>query len=209
MRHTKIKLVAITLFYLSLNGLYAQTVKDFEGSLYKTVTIGKQVWLAENLNTTHYRNGDPIPEAKTTAEWEDCYKKEKGAWCYYNNDPSNGKKYGRLYNWYAVNDSRGLAPSGWHVPSDKEWQTLTATLGGESVAFSKLKSTTGFSAISGGHRYYKDNSFYKIGEVGFWWSSTKADTYKAWYTALHFGYSQVGRDNGGMNTGFSIRCIMN
>jgi len=207
MRQAKINLVAVTLFCLSLTGINAQTAKDYDGSLYKTVSIGKQVWLAENLKTTHYRNGDPIPEAKTSLEWEDCYKKEKGAWCYYNNDPTNGKKYGKLYNWYAVNDSRGLAPVGMHIPSHKEWQTLITNIGGESVAFPKLKSSTGFAALPGGERYYKDCSFLKNGEIGFWWSSTKEDTYNAWYHALHFGYSQVGSDNGGMNTGFSIRCV--
>ena len=86
------------MFILSFTGLNAQTTKDIDGAVYKTVTIGEQVWLAENLNTAHYRNGDLIPEIKTTAEWEDCYKKWKGAWCYYNNDPANGKKYGKLYN---------------------------------------------------------------------------------------------------------------
>jgi len=120
MKQQKIKLVLICLFFLSSFGVHAQSVKDIDGNVYKTVTIGNQVWLTENLNTTHYRNGDPIPEVKTAAEWEDCYRKEKGAWCYYNNNPSNGKKYGKLYNWYAVNDSRGIAPVGTHVPSKKE-----------------------------------------------------------------------------------------
>jgi uncharacterized protein (TIGR02145 family) len=191
MKQQKIKLVLICVFFLSSFGVHAQSVKDIDGNVYKTVTIGNQVWLTENLNTTHYRNGDPILEVKTAAEWEDCYRKEKGAWCYYNNDPSNGKKYGKLYNWYAVNDSRGLAPVGMHVPSKKEWQTLISTLGGESVAFSKIKSSTGFSAFPGGERYYKDCSFYKMDEIGFWWSATNEDTYNAWYQAVHFGYSQV------------------
>lgn len=209
MRHKDLIIFTVTLFYLSLDGLNAQTVKDFDGNSYKTGKIGSQVWMSENLNVIHFRNGDPIPEAKTAAEWEECYKKEKGAWCYYNNDPSNGKKYGRQYNWYAVNDPRGLAPSGSHIPSNKEWQTLITTFGGESVAFSKMKSLTGFAALAGGQRYFKDCSFYSNGEIGFWWSSTKEDTYNAWYQAVHFGLSQVGKDNGGMNTGMSVRCVIN
>ena len=94
-----------------------------------------------------------------------------------------------------------------HIPTQKEWQTLISDLGGKSVAFTKMKSTNGFSALPGGERWFEDCSFYKIGEIGFWWSSTKEDSYNAWYQAMHFGYSQVGSDNGGMNTGFSVRCI--
>ena len=176
---------------------------------FKSITIGTQQWMTENLDVGVFRNGEPIPEAKTNDQWEAAYKNEKAAWCYYDNNPSNGKRFGRLYNWYAVNDPRGLAPAGWHVPTDKEWQTLTDQLGGQSVAFSKLKSSSGFFALPGGERYYKDCSFYKIDEIGFWWSATKEDTYNAWYLALHFGLSQVGRDNGGMNTGFAVRCVKN
>ena len=108
MGYKKFNLTCIILLLFILTELNAQTIKDFDGNVYKTVTIGEQVWLLENLNTSHYRNGDPIPEVKTKSEWADCSKKEKGAWCYYSNDPINGKKYGKLYNWYAVNDSRGL-----------------------------------------------------------------------------------------------------
>lgn len=208
MKNFKINLIAITLFFPFFNLINAQTMKDFEGNDYKTVTIGNQVWISENLNTTHYRNGDLIPEVKTSTEWEEYYKKGKGAWCYYNNDLSNGQKYGKLYNWYAVNDPRGLAPSGMHIPTRKEWQTLITNLGGESSAFSKLKSSLGFSALAGGHRYFKDCSFNSVGVIGFWWSSTKEDTWSAWYQAVHFGYSQVGSDNGGMNTGMSVRCVV-
>jgi uncharacterized protein (TIGR02145 family) len=208
MKTLKIIPIVMTLFCMSGNGLFEQIIKDFEGKEYKTITIGNQVWLSENLNTTHYRNGDLIPEVKTSTEWEECYQKGKGAWCYYNNDPANGQKFGKLYNWYAVNDPRGLPPGGTHIPTNKEWQSLITNLGGMSSAFPKLKSSSGFAALPGGERYYKDCSFYKMGEIGFWWSSTKEDTYNAWYHAVHFGYSQVGTDNGGMNTGFSVRCVV-
>jgi len=106
-----------------------------------TVKIGNQVWMAENLNVEKFRNGDPIPEAKTDEEWEKAGKNEEPAWCYYDNDPSNGTKYGKLYNWYAVNDPRGLAPEGWKISSDEEWSVLSTYLGGEEVAGGKMKST--------------------------------------------------------------------
>ena len=185
----------------------------------KTVTIGTQVWMAENLDTGTFRNGEPIPEATTAEQWEEAYKNERAAWSYYENDPSNGKKFGRLYNWYAVNDPRGLAPAGWHVPSDVEWATLVDFLGGADVAGTKMKAasgwngggsgnnSSGFGGLPGGHRYYKDAGFYHNGNIGFWWSSTKNDRWNAWYHALHYSYTLAGRDNGGMNTGFSVRCV--
>jgi uncharacterized protein (TIGR02145 family) len=174
---------------------------------FKTVVIGNQEWMAENLRVSTFRNGEPIPEARTAAEWEAAYKNERAAWCYYNNDPKNGEKFGKLYNWYAVSDPRGLAPSGWHVPTDKEWQTLIDSSGGVRVAFARLKAQDGFAAQPAGARYYKDASFNHLSTVGFWWSATRQDKWNAWYHALHFGYSQVGRDNGGMNTGHSVRLV--
>jgi len=188
---------------------------------FKTVTIGTQQWMAENLNVDTFQNGEPIPEAKTNAEWEAAYTNEAAVWSYYNNDPANGKKFGKLYNWYAVNDPRGLAPTGWHVPSDKEWTILVNYLGGENAAGLKMKSSTGwngggsgnnssgFTGLPGGERLYEDAGFYSSGDIGFWWSSTNNDKWNAWYRALHKSYTLAGRDNGGMNTGFSVRCVKN
>jgi uncharacterized protein (TIGR02145 family) len=110
---------------------------------YKSVKIGAQTWMAENLNVSSFRNGDPIPEAKTKEEWEKAGKDGKPAWCYYENDQKNGIKYGKLYNWYAVNDTRGLAPAGWHIPTDAEWTTLENQLGDD--AGKKMKSTSGWN----------------------------------------------------------------
>lgn len=93
-----------------------------------SIKIGTQTWAVKNLDVTTFRNGDIIPEAKTNEEWKKSGDEQKPAWCYYNNDPANGEKYGKLYNWYAVNDPRGLAPEGWHIPTDAEWTTLTAYL---------------------------------------------------------------------------------
>ena len=186
---------------------------------FKTVTIGAQVWMAENLNVDTFANGEAIPEAKTKAEWDAAYKNTAPAWSYYNNDPANGPKYGRLYNWYAVNDPRGLAPAGWHVPTDQEWTALTSFLGGENTAAPKMKSaagwkgtgsgsnSSGFNGLPGGERLYEDAAFYSVGEIGFWWSATKNDQWNAWYRALHYMYTLAGRDNGGMNTGFSVRLL--
>ncbi len=111
---------------------------------YKSVKIGNQTWMAENLNVSTFRNGDPIPQAKTNEEWEKAGKDGRPAWCYYENDPKNGAKYGKLYNWHAVNDSRGLAPTGWHIPTDAEWTTLDNQLG--DAAGKKMKSTSGWDS---------------------------------------------------------------
>lgn len=173
----------------------------------KTTTVGTQQWMAENLNVSTFRSGDPIPEAKTTADWLAAYRSESPAWCYYNNDPTNGEKFGKLYNWYAVNDPRGLCPTGWHIPTDQEWQSLVTAYGGMSAAFDKLKKADGFAARAAGARWFKDASFNHMGVITFWWSASKNDKWNAWYHAMHFGLRQVGRDNGGMNTGHSVRCM--
>jgi uncharacterized protein (TIGR02145 family) len=116
----------------------------------QTVSIGKQVWMTKNLNVDKFRNGDPIPQAKTATEWKAAGENKQPAWCYYDNDPANGAKYGKLYNWYAVNDSRGLAPAGYHIPSDAEWTALTDYLGGYEVAGKKMKSTSGWQSFTSG-----------------------------------------------------------
>ena len=109
---------------------------------FKSVKIGTQTWMTENLNVSTFRNGDPIPEAKTEEEWESAHINDQPAWCYYDNNPANGTKYGKLYNWHAVIDSRGLTPEGWHVPSDAEWTALESNLGDD--AGNKMKSKSGW-----------------------------------------------------------------
>lgn len=108
---------------------------------YVVVKIGTQEWLAENLNVHHFRNGEIIPEATTREEWKEAGENEQPVWCYYNNDPENGKNYGKLYNWFAVNDPRNICPEGWHVSTDDEWTILTNYLGGEDIAAGKLKES--------------------------------------------------------------------
>jgi uncharacterized protein (TIGR02145 family) len=111
---------------------------------FKSVKIGTQTWMTENLNVERFRNGDLISQAKTNEEWERAGKNKQPAWCYYDNDPKNGAKYGKLYNWYAVNDPRGLAPAGCHIPSADEWTTLGDQLGSDPGK--KMKSTSGWNS---------------------------------------------------------------
>lgn len=184
----------------------------------KEVTIGKQVWMTQNLNVDKFRNGDPIPEAKTEEEWGKAGKNGEPAWCYYNNNPDNGDRYGKLYNWYAVNDPRGLAPEGWKIPSDEDWSRLTDFLGGESVAGTKMKSTdfwaesgngtneSGLSGLPGGYRL-GNGTFGTIGEGGYWWSSTEDGTANAWNRNLYYDNGVVLRNYNFKKHGFSVRCL--
>ena len=110
----------------------------------QTVTIGNQTWTTKNLDVATFRNGDAIPQAKTNEEWSAAGENKQPAWCYYDNDVKNGPKYGKLYNWYAVNDARGLAPAGWHIPTDEEWTVLSTFLGGEDGAGIKMKMSPVF-----------------------------------------------------------------
>jgi uncharacterized protein (TIGR02145 family) len=131
---------------LSLIMLLFCSLEHISGA--QTVTIGTQVWMTKNLDVTKFRNGDPIPEANTVEEWVKAGENKQPAWCYYENNPANGTKYGKLYNWYAVNDPRGLAPVGYHVPSDAEWTRLKDFLG--SDAGKKIKNTSGWNSYKEG-----------------------------------------------------------
>jgi uncharacterized protein (TIGR02145 family) len=191
---------------------------DFTLTSATEVTIGTQIWMTKNLDVENYRNGDSIPEVRDTSTWAAL---TTGAWCYYENNSAYGITYGKLYNWYAVNDSRGLAPSGWHVPTDAEWSTLTTYLGGVSVAGGKLKESgtthwqspnTGatnescISALPGGYRY-GNGSFYGIGNYGSWWSSSELDTSYAWNRYLYYNDANIRRYNFSKEAGFSVRCV--
>jgi uncharacterized protein (TIGR02145 family) len=184
---------------------------------YTIVKIGKQVWMSENLETSTYRNGDSVRFALTNEEWVEAARNKEGAWCYYNNYEQNGKTYGKLYNWYAVNDSRGLAPEGYHIPSDAEWTILTDYLGGEKIAGFKMKSKDGwqnngngdnssrFNGLPGGYRY-GNGTFENIGEDGYWWSSTKFG-YDAFARYLYCYTSPVYRYQTSKEKGFSVVCL--
>ena len=119
-------------------------------SFTQSVTIGTQTWTTKNLDISTFRNGDAIPQAKTDEEWEAAGENKQPAWCYYENNTANGTKYGKLYNWYAVVDTRGLAPAGYHIPTDEEWTVLSTFLGGEAVAGKKMKSSSDWDSYTTG-----------------------------------------------------------
>ncbi len=206
------------------------TVIDIDGNIYNTVKIGEQWWMAENLKVTHYRNGDGISNVTGGTTWAGL---TTGAYCEYNNDINNVATYGRLYNWYAVNDARNLAPAGWHVASDEEWKQLEMYLGmsqaqADSVEWrgsnegGKLKETgtthwsspntgatnvSGFSALPTGSRY-DDGNYGGIGVYAGFWTSTESSSNGAWNRSLYYLYSGVHRFYGhDQRFGFSVRCI--
>lgn len=192
--------------------------QDQEGNHFEAVKIGSQVWIAENLNVSTFRNGDLIPEARTLEEWVKAGNKGQPVWCYYDNDPENGIKFGKLYNGYAVDDPRGLAPEGWRIPEDEDWIILSEFLGGVDFAGDKLKSDnhwqeqgngnneSGFNALPGGYRY-GDGHFGFIGYFSYWWASGDPDNQYAWGRGLGYSYYDIHRDFLHKNGGFSIRCI--
>ena len=205
------------------------TVTDVDGNVYHTVQIGSQTWMLENLKTTKYRNGDPIPTVTDDAIWKTL---TTGAHCNYNNDAATASKYGKIYNWYAVNDSRNIAPTGWHVASDLEWSTLESFAAanlGTSGSVPKILATktdwasstsagaigndltknnsSGFSGLPGGSRFGLDGSYYAVGNLGTWWSSSVYDAINGWGRGLYYDYNTVDRSYIGKKTGCSVRCI--
>lgn len=202
-------------------------VTDIDGNLYHTVNIGGQVWMVENLTVTKYRNGDPIPNITDDNEWS---IQTEGAYCNYNNDESTDKKFGKLYNWLAVTDSRNIAPEGWHIPSDAEWLSLenyiaahfgsspnvakalaaatewTIFSEGGSVGKDLTKNnSSGFTALPGGYRL--NGKFNKIGDYSGWWSSTESAENNAWIRVLFFSYNNLATIYHDKANGFSVRCI--
>lgn len=180
------------------------------------IQIGTQIWMTRNLNVSRYRNGDPIPQVTDPTQWASL---TTGAWCYYQNSLANGRVYGKLYNWFAVNDPRGLAPVGYHIPSNNELNTLITFLGGVTVAGGKMKATTGwsspnigatnsssFSALPGGICNY-DGPYDFIGDEGDWWSSTADTSVLAWSLVLFSENASAERSNDSKKNGFSVRCV--
>lgn len=194
------------------------TVTDIDGNVYHTITIGTQTWMVENLKTTRYNDGTPIPDGSDPDEWPYL---TTDAYCWYGNDSlTYGPTYGALYNWYAVNTGK-LCPAGWHVPDESDWNTLITYLGGENVAGGKLKETgtihwfdpnegatneTGFTALPGGSRWDYD-TYNFINYVGYWWSADQDDADYAWYRQIINNYSGAYSNSTEKYRGLSVRCI--
>jgi uncharacterized protein (TIGR02145 family) len=213
--------------FTTLASIYMAT--DIDGNIYHTVTLGTQVWMADNLKVTHYRYGNAIPKATEGTTWASL---TTGAFCEYNNDVGNAAAYGRLYNWYAVINSHSIAPAGWHMPSDAEWKQLEMYLGMSQAEADligwrgtdeggKLKeggyahwnspntgatNESGFSGLPGGYRDY-DGDYVHIGNVAYFWSATEDYTYHPLVRALFYCYSEVGRYSYYKQSGFSVRCV--
>lgn len=213
-------IIVITLM-TSVSNILAEKTADIEGGTNKTVTIGNQVWMQENLNVTKFRNGDIIRQAQTNEEWNDAGANGEAVWCYYNNDPVHGKKYGKLYNWFAVHDPRGLAPLGWHIPTDKEWAMAVSALGGEIIAGGKMKyngisqwqspnvggdNSSNFNALPSGMRGI-GGKFNFIGESGYFWTRSEYSPSTAWYRVINHHLPTVVRSSEEKVDGLSVRCI--
>jgi uncharacterized protein (TIGR02145 family) len=184
--------------------------------LSQTVSIGTQVWSSENLDVSHFRNGDPIKEAKTQEEWDIADKNEEPAWCYYDNDFTNGYKNGKLYNWYAVSDPRGLAPNGFHIPSDSDWNVLTKYLGGADIAGRKMKSTVDWNENGNGtneSQFFAYPSgargimFCTFGYHTGWWSIDEKGINDASFRDLSYNGTGIYTRYQNKGFGLSVRCI--
>lgn len=197
------------------------------------VKIGNQIWTKKNLDVDVFRNGDSILQVKSYLQWSEAIDSKKPAWCYYEYDVANGKKWGKLYNWFAVNDQRGLAPVGWHIPSDKDWDLLTYNLGGADNAGDKMKITnewegynetnddgesigefrsdsatneSGFSAYPGGGNTYRGLCI-SGNDRAYWWSSTKDEDDNPIYRLIYATYSDLDRSVNTECRGASVRCL--
>ena len=207
--------------------------QEYQGYDYETVQIGERCWFTENLRSENYKNGDAIPAGLNDLEWD--FSPPSGAVAVYGEgisscDPTtipdgdvcdeswSLSEYGRLYNWHAVEDARGLCPDGWHVPTDGEWTVMTDHLGGDSVAGHQMKTTygwwggghgtnsSGFSGLPGGFRGF-NGSFIGAGGYGIWWSSSAGSNESAWYRSMDSDFEEVSRSDGNRGAGFSVRCI--
>lgn len=205
-------------FYYYKSGVWLRLINE---TTYPSVTICAQLWMDKNLDVTTYRNGDPIPYVTDQTVWTAL---TTGAWCYYNNDPSTNATYGKLYNWYALNDPRGLAPAGWHVATDAEWNTLSTCLGGETVAGGKMKVTgtstwaspnsnatnsSGFAALPGGIRIHGTSNFFvDLTYFSHFWSATEVNSTQAISRFIINSSGDITPYSGFLKSfGLSVRCL--
>jgi uncharacterized protein (TIGR02145 family) len=207
-------LAALSLLVSSCNNV----LTDIDGNRYDAVKIGDQVWMSSNLNVTRFRNGDSIPEAVSKEDWIKYGQEGRPAYCVIQNMNSAGIKYGKLYNWFAVVDPRGLAPKGWHIPSDEEWTSLTDYLGGGVAAAMRMRvvnsydgknsDEAGFSGLPGGARALNGN-FYGFESFGYWWSGTESVGHTAWMRVLDYNIVDINSLCYNKICGLSVRCIRN
>ncbi|HUX56503.1 MAG TPA: fibrobacter succinogenes major paralogous domain-containing protein [Bacteroidales bacterium] len=218
MQQKKIILFLLILFCIGLKGLHAQTVTDIDGNIYLTITIGKQVWMAENLKTTKFNYGTAILLVTDNNAWKEL---KTPAYCWFNNDIENKELFGALYNWYTVNTKK-LCPKGWHVPTKTDWATLVTYLGGQSMAGNKLKekgtahweildnrvtNEFDFTALPGGLRI-ASGVFPTFGNsYAVWWMATEKDPVVAWNYGLYFRSSKLFSGFDKKVNGFSVRCL--
>ncbi|MBI5539606.1 MAG: T9SS type A sorting domain-containing protein [Bacteroidia bacterium] len=213
----KIFLLLIGLAFFTFKN-NAQTISDIDGNVYNTVVINNRIWMQENLKVTKYRDGTIIPNVTINSSWANL---STGAYCDYNNVPTNSISYGRLYNWYTVNDIHGICPDGWYVPTDEDWGSLLSFLGGDSFSGGLLKETgtvhwtspntgatnaSGFTALPAGTRYI-DGVFGLIGSQGRFWSSTEYNITQAWWLILTNSSAASNKSYNVKTYGVSIRCI--
>lgn len=210
---------------LMLTSWMNEVKRSDEPIAFKEVIIGNQTWMSENLSVTTFRNGDTIPEARSVAEWKSYLRKKEPAWCYFNNDRNYNSTYGKLYNYYAIRDSRGLAPKNWKIPSSDDWEVLFNYLGGKRNAGGQLKSTegwrnggngsnaSGFNALPGGSRglalITTNHGFSRNGSTCVWWSSTRvARSFEMIAYSLNFKNYKVStfRETF-ISDGYSVRCV--
>jgi uncharacterized protein (TIGR02145 family) len=194
------------------------TVTDIDSNIYKTIKIGKQTWMVENLKVAHYQNGDPLPNVIYIKNWDTLIT---GAFCEYNNFPANGKTFGKLYNWYAVHDNRNIAPTGWHVADMDDWDTLRKFLGDSKDLGGKIKETgfshwlkpntgatneTGFTALPGGYRNEGGN-YYDASYSARFWTNTDFPGHGAHMLLLYADQNVLINGNNDKKSALSVRCI--
>jgi uncharacterized protein (TIGR02145 family) len=219
-----------TVIFVDTVAVPPDAVADIDGNIYSTVVIGSQRWMSENLRTSFYANGDPIPYVPGETQWASLIT---GAWSNYDTDAAYDTHYGKLYNWYTVVDPRNVCPTGWHIPTDADWMELEQTLGvpvsdldhigfrgAAANAGGQLKAvmlwdapntgandSTGFSAFPGGVRATDGTVFNFIGSAGWWWSASEQDADHAWLRQLWSNNAAINRNTGLKGNGCSVRCV--
>ncbi len=212
-------IAAFLVLFTAFNPANGQdNITDYDGNVYPTKKIGTQVWMTENLRTTHYSDGEAIPEIKDDSLWTDL---TTGAYCINNNEKSNSKQYGYLYNWYVVPNAKKVCPAGWRVPSANDWKKLETYLGGPGISGGRMKeagagkwadpninadNSSGFTGLPGGSRN-PDGTFNTPGESGEWWTTTEFSPTTAWHRRLYNNVGFIDNIYALKAEGFSVRCM--